>query len=171
VDHTTREAWWHASSFDARDTEMKQALHVGGSRTLNLYITGGPRELLGWSRFPWQYAQRPRLDGVTITRKALPGGGLPGYDLGDTLIHETGHWLGLLHTFQGGCTGAGDLVADTPAEASPSYYCEQGRDTCPSPGTDPVHNFMDYSPDRCMDTFTPGQAVRMDRAWLRWRAP
>ena len=171
VDYHKRERWWRASPFSRADRRMRRTLHRRGPRTLNLYITGGQPGTLGWSRFPWQYSHRPRLDGVTVTRRAFPGGSARGYNRGDTLIHETGHWLGLLHTFQGGCSGSGDLVADTPAEAQPSFYCEVGRDTCPQPGTDPVRNFMDYSLDRCMDTFTPGQAVRMDRAWLRYRAP
>jgi len=86
------------------------------------------------------------------------------------VIHETGHWLGLLHTFQNGCEGDGDLVADTPAEAEPSFYCETTRDSCPDdPGTDPVHNFMDYSLDSCMNMFTAGQVRRMDVAWTKWR--
>ncbi|HET8561163.1 MAG TPA: zinc metalloprotease [Marmoricola sp.] len=171
IDYHKRESWWHARPFDSADRQMRRKLHRRGPRTLNLYITGGRPGTLGWSRFPWQYSRRPQLDGVTVTRRAFPGGSARGYNHGDTLVHETGHWMGLLHTFQGGCTGSGDLVADTPAEAVPSFYCEVGRDTCSQPGTDPVHNFMDYSLDRCMDTFTAGQAVRMDRAWLRYRAP
>ena len=101
---------------------------------------------------------------------ALSGGRAVGYNLGDTVIHETGHWLGLFHTFQGGCGPQGDLVADTAAEAEPSFYCETTRDTCTAPGRDPVRNFMDYSLDRCMSLFTPGQVRRMDAAYEKWRS-
>jgi hypothetical protein len=171
--HTKKESWYHAYFFGPRDQQMKRKLHKGTARSLNLYVNGGGpkgQPVLGWSRFPWQYASTPKLDGVTVNVAGLPGGRARGYNLGDTLIHETGHWLGLLHTFQGGCEGGGDMVADTPAEAEPSFYCETTRDTCPDdPGLDPVHNFMDYSLDACMNQFTAGQARRMDVAYARWR--
>ena len=75
----------------------------------------------------------------------------------------------LEHTFAGGCSASGDGVADTPREASPQFYCEE-RDSCTEPGTDPIHNFMDYTEDFCMDHFTPGQADRMSDAWIQFRA-
>lgn len=173
IDYRKRESWYHAYFFGKRDVAMKRALHRGGARSLNIYVNGGGPKgepVLGWSRFPWQYAATPKLDGISVNVAGLPGGRAAGYNLGDTLVHETGHWLGLLHTFQGGCDGQGDLVNDTPAEAEPSFYCETTRDTCPEdPGLDPVHNFMDYSLDACMNMFTADQLRRMDVSWAKWR--
>ena len=101
---------------------------------------------------------------------ALPGGRAANYNLGDTIIHETGHWLGLLHPWQGGCSEPNDGVGDTPQTAGPSYYCDEDSDTCRAPGLDPIHNFMNYSYDVCLNQFTPGQVARMDRMWAGWRS-
>lgn len=178
LDRTVNQAWHVASIGDRATRQARRSLHVGGPDELNLYVsdpsTGNRRGggvVLGWSSMPWRAAAHLAQDGVTVNEGSLPGGRLTRYNRGDTAVHETGHWLGLFHTFQGGCSKRNDRVADTPAEAYPSTACDVGRDTCPAPGLDPVHNFMDYSYDTCMDMFTPGQVNRMTDNWLAYRTP
>jgi hypothetical protein len=84
------------------------------------------------------------------------------YAQGDTGTHEVGHWMGLFHTFQGGCTSPNDGVADTPQVAQPNYGCPGVVDSCPKdPGNDDTKNFMDYVDDKCMNEFTSGQFTRI----------
>jgi hypothetical protein len=91
-------------------------------------------------------------------------------DEGDALTHEAGHWLNLEHTFFGQCNKNGDFVDDTPPQKFATSGCPEGKNTCPAPGLDPIHNYMDYSDDSCITEFTPGQVQRMLDSWLFWRA-
>jgi hypothetical protein len=155
----------------------KTTLNVYPPSTLNLYTCKPGRSLLGWSTLPWELADNQNMDGVVIHYASLPGGPLAPYNLGGTAIHEIGHWLGLLHTFQDGCgdesaTGCdhtGDLVCDTPGEASAAFGCPIDRDTCPGPGLDPIHDYMDYTDDACYDHFTAGQDERADFMMATYR--
>ncbi|MDF5752590.1 zinc metalloprotease [Spongiactinospora sp. TRM90649] len=148
---------------------MKQALRRGGATALNLYIAELNEVVLGYGTYPYWYRTSPVLDGVVIDWRSMPGGTMRTFDRGFTAVHEIGHWLGLMHTFENGCAEPGDGVADTPPEAHPTEGCPEGKDTCPLPGKDPVRNFMDYAHDRCMSEFTAGQGARIRTAWAAYR--
>jgi hypothetical protein len=170
IDRTTNASWFKLNS--GKERKVKTALKVGGPETLNIYSADLGNSLLGWAYLAQDADSVGVLDGVIVHYKSLPGGGWgPDYSGGDTATHEVGHWLDLLHTFQGGCNGDGDFIDDTPAEASPAYECPEGRDTCAAAGLDPITNFMDYTFDSCMFRFTSDQTVRMQAAWQAYRAP
>ncbi|PFH45545.1 hypothetical protein AMATHDRAFT_71591 [Amanita thiersii Skay4041] len=163
IDRTLNADWFNnVFSNTPQERDMKARLRKGGPGTLNVYSVGfvNTSPLLGYATFPWSYASNRINDGVVLNYRSLPGGNLPQYNLGRTLVHEVGHWLGLFHTFQGGCTGSGDGVADTPAEQSPAFGCPVARDTCPGGGPDPIRNYMDYTDDACMNQFSRGQVQR-----------
>ena len=150
--------------------QMIGTLATGGPGTLNLFTAGVGSEVLGFSSFPQFYRQRPSVDGVVVDYRSVPGGPFEHFSRGYTAVHETGHWLGLFHPFEGGCRPPGDGVDDTPYEALPTQGCPGAKDSCPAPGTDPVHNFMDYGFDTCMKEFTRGQGLRIRAMWAVYRA-
>lgn len=164
---STRYFSWDYNSADER--AVKRYLAIDPAHVLNIYLQSPPGGLLGWATFPWFLSESHWGHGVVALWSSLPGGSAAPYNLGDTATHEVGHWLGLYHTFQGGCAGNGDGVSDTPYENSPAYGCPVGRNTCSSPGEDPIHNFMDYTDDDCMDHFTSGQDTRMDSAVMIYK--
>ncbi len=163
VDRTASNgSWFAATNGTSAERGMKQSLADNPRDLLNFYTNKPTGGVLGWATFPWMYAESDYRHGVVVNYGSLPGGNLSPYNGGDTGTHEVGHYLGLYHTFQGGCSAtAGDYVSDTPAEASPASGCPTGRDTCAGGGPDPIRNFMDYTTDACMNQFTGGQRSRM----------
>ena len=156
---------WHQ---DRQSSSYRKKTRKGGAGALNMWLVDF--DYLGIATFPWDYARNPGVDGIRVNYRSLPGGEAANYDLGQTATHEAGHWFGLFHTFQGGCTTTNDEVADTPAQSSATSGCPEGRDSCDLPGLDPVRNFMDYSFDACYDQFTQGQADRAGQMWTAYRA-
>lgn len=152
------------------DTVLKPATIWDPSKYLNIWTVNFENNtLLGFAQFPDGPAA---TDGVVVGYQYFgtdddPNVTISGdFNLGRTTTHEVGHYLGLYHTFQGGCAevNGGDLCDDTPAVASSSSNnsnCNIGNDSCPQGQVDMVENYMDYSQDSCMNTFTNDQKARI----------
>ncbi len=115
----------------------------------------------GYANFPW-FSEDD--DGIVLLNRNLEEGDR-------TLTHEVGHYLGLYHPFQGGCSSGNDQVDDTPPTESRNgrgVGCN-GVDNCiykQNPAgkdyPDMRENYMDYTPDRCQVMFTKGQKSRAE---------
>lgn len=93
--------------------------HEADASDPNIYSTTAG-VYLGWAYFPSTYKTKPWIDGLVSDRESMPGTSTRysgAYDLGKTATHESGHWFGLYHTFQGGCNNWGGHLDDTPPAA------------------------------------------------------
>lgn len=158
------------------EAAMKEATAKDPALYVNVWLC--KPGALGYAYFPTSFPESSFMNGVVLHYKTLPaveGSKLVPYEyfgLGYTLAHELGHYFGLFHTFQNGCGRTGDRVDDTPKEAY-SYSggdCDLKRDSCPeAPGIDPINNYMDYSQDACLNTFTKGQRQRMRQITAKYK--
>ena len=135
----------------------------------NLYISNPGGGLLGWATFPSSYAGAPSNDGIVVLGDSLPGGDADPYNLGDTGSHEAGHWLGLYHTFQGGCSKQGDLGERHASREIPGVRLSNGTGQLRSRGTRPDHELHGLHGRMCMFLFSSGQTSRMQTAWMTYR--
>jgi hypothetical protein len=126
---------------------------------LNIWV-GKMRSLLGYSSAPGGPVEKDGLV-ISVTAFGTQNVSAP-YDMGRTVVHEAGHWMGLKHIW--GDTYCGDdLVNDTPKQGGFTSGCPiTFRSSCNN-GTmgDMYMNYMDFTNDACMNLFTLGQAERM----------
>ena len=136
---------------------------------LNIWVANLEGAYLGIATFPGG-SNQPGLpstspdegDGIVIDYEVFGnqiGTVRSPFDRGRTTVHEVGHWLGLLHTFQGGCSGFGDYCNDTPRLSENSLGCPVNQSSCSS--KDMTENFMDYTNDQCLSMFSTDQKNRM----------
>ncbi len=152
---------------------------ISPNRYLRIWVVksiNNPSDILGYSALP---GTSTAIDGIVMRYDAFGDNSCNGcnfnllqnHDKGKTLVHEIGHYLGLYHTFQEGCSGldpsscntSGDKVCDTPPVASPNFNCTANINSCNEQNNlpDDIHNFMDYGDDNCLDHFTSGQKSRI----------
>lgn len=130
---------------------------------MNVYITldlfgDGSTVNSGYAYYPSMSMTNEGTARVVYNGSYLTGN--TSYKFASVLTHEFGHWLNLLHTFEGGCTYPNDHVDDTPP-------ADESNLPCPSNNCEgnPINseNFMDYATN-CYSMFTNGQVERMKAA-------
>jgi hypothetical protein len=137
--------------------DNKRYLNVWVVRSIN--STGVNGTITGYSQFPWQAVTNAATDGIIMDYHYIK-------KFDKTLSHEVGHYLGLYHTFQDGCSAnqslQGDLLSDTPPAAAANFGWNTSSNTCHNDVPDlpdMIENFMDYSDHHFL--FTPQQVKRM----------
>lgn len=158
-------------------TALSNLSYWDSNKYLNIWVAPLSSGFIGYGEFPYSESVEgldidsdERLDGVFIDYTVFgkkSGTNQSGiYSFGRTVTHEVGHWMGLYHTWGDERCGT-DYVADTPVAtgSNSSAFCRDMFSTCTGVRTrNMIENYMDYSPDSCMNIFTQGQKQRMRAA-------
>ncbi|MCG3167531.1 MAG: hypothetical protein POELPBGB_03323 [Bacteroidia bacterium] len=147
------------------DEDIKSVSRWPNTKYLNIWVIKSiPSDepgfvTLGYAYLPSVVNWGPELDGIVVRSDRVGTIGTSS-GTGRTLTHEIGHYLGLDHTFEGGCQGSGDGVSDTPKAADANFGCDYSINSCTNESPDKpdmIENYMDYSNDNCQVAFTNGQ--------------
>ena len=158
------------------DASIKPATIWDPTRYFNIWSQNMSGGILGFATFPTGSGLAGLGSGETNTTAGValhyttigsvdaanPAGGV--YALGKTLTHEAGHFFGLRHIWGDG-TCATDYCNDTPPHQTSNTGCPTKAITCTGNTTtltnEMVQNYMDYTNDACLNTFTNDQKTRM----------
>ena len=175
IDSAVNAGWYYATDSHKFETgqwdntdqylAMAQAMTIDVTQSINYFWTGA-RQTSGLGVHPWSFPEDDSRHGLFCGNYTIPGGE-PGLNLGITGVHEVGHYLGLYHTFENGCSSPGDEVEDTPYQSEANYSCPTSNYSCGS--YDDIGNYMDYMDDECLTHFTQGQKDRIDWAIETYR--
>ncbi len=174
----TRHRYLNKTSFNpfSDDLLLANIAYWPSNKYLNIWTCRLSNSYLGIAQFPavdkvagLDTANEPNAltDGVIIDFRYFGRkiGAITSrvYNLGRTTTHEVAHWLGLIHTWGDAICG-NDYCADTPLteEANRTTICVEKYSNCNGVRTrNMIENYLDYSPDSCMNIFTKDQVGRM----------
>ncbi|MBN7811883.1 T9SS type A sorting domain-containing protein [Algoriphagus sp. H41] len=137
---------------------------------MNIWVVPLVSPYIGYASFPvsdlpgLNFSPTPaNIDGVTIDYRYFGVGGTAvSASLGRTATHEVGHYFGLRHIWGDGGCDVDDFVTDTPTQDSSNSVCNSNPSKTSCGVSNMIQNYMDYTPDACMNLFTLGQVERFN---------
>lgn len=103
VDRTEEPGWFRMSRGSALEREAKETLAIEPARHLNIYVCAPAQS---WATYPWDAPEGSVDQGVVVDHASLSGGPAV-LDSKAGVIHQVGHYLGLLEADGAADAGAG----------------------------------------------------------------